>query len=72
MKSMERAKSFVASRPAANKLSKASTTLETIASFPQRSNSVCGPHAASQNAKMASIVEEVMLLNDPKGKMLSS
>ena len=73
MKHMERAKSFVASSrsggqnqrnrgcPGTEKYS-----LDVLEDLPQRSNSVCGPHAnsADQVPKMAHVVEEAMLLKN--------
>jgi hypothetical protein len=80
MKSMERAKSFVAARPSTtsgrtlDSLRPSGETNDSqlevkLAPLPQRrSNSVCGPHAAAP--KMANIVEEVLLMKE-SGKHLN-
>ena len=75
MKHMERAKSFVASSRSGGQNQRIrgcpggheKYSLDVLEDLPQRSNSVCGPHAnsADQVPKMAHVVEEAMLLKNP-------
>ena len=76
MKSMERAKSFVAARPTSSNNNQFRNVICSnrdvvkhsleVDSLPKRSNSVCGAHstAMDQIPKMVHVVEEAMLLKD--------
>ena len=76
MKSMERAKSFVAARSTSSNNNQFRNVICSnrdvvkhsleVDSLPKRSNSVCGAHstAMDQIPKMAHVVEEAMLLKD--------